>query len=63
MKIKELRKKNKAELESTLAEKRKALVDIKFGSSGSKAKDVKGVGNIKKDIAQIMTLLKEVKNK
>ena len=61
MNIKELRKKNKAELESEIADKRKALTDLRFGSSGSKAKNVKSESNLKKDIARAMTLLNETK--
>ncbi len=61
MKIKELRKKNIADLKGYLEEKRKALADIRFGTSGSKAKNVKSNKNLRKDIAQTMTLMNEAK--
>ncbi len=59
--MKELIKKTKADLIKMLEEKRKALSDFKFGIAGSKIKNVREGRNIKKEIAQILTALKEVK--
>jgi len=61
MNIKDLRKKTPAELDKELSEKAVALSNFKFGTSGSKVKNVKAGKNLKKDIAQILTILNEVK--
>ncbi|MBU1557966.1 50S ribosomal protein L29 [Patescibacteria group bacterium] len=58
--MKNLEKKTEKDLEKMLAEKRGALRDFRFGSSGSKTKNVKEGKNTKKDIAKILT---ELKNK
>ena len=58
MKKKELAKKNKADLQKELDEKRVAVHTIRFGQAGSKSKNVKEQKNIKKDIARILTALK-----
>ncbi len=57
MKIKELAKKNKAELIKTLSEKKVALRDFRFSVSGSNVRNVKEGKMVKKDIARILTLL------
>ncbi len=57
MKIKELAKKNKAELIKTLSEKKVALRDFRFSVSGSNVRNVKEGKVVKKDIARILTLL------
>lgn len=57
MKIKELVKKNNAELVKTLSEKRAALRDFRFSVSGSNVRNVKEGKVLKKDIARILTLL------
>ena len=57
MKIKELVKKNKADLLKTLTEKKVALRDFRFSVSGSSVRNVKEGKIIKKDIARILTLL------
>lgn len=57
MKIKELKQKNKKELETLLAEKRSALANFRFSVSGSNARNVKEGATTRKDIARIMTLL------
>jgi ribosomal protein L29 len=55
--MKELIKKTEAELKNLLKEKREALRTFRFAMSGSKTKNLKEGKNIKKEIAQIMTLL------
>jgi ribosomal protein L29 len=55
--MKELIKKTEAELKNLLKEKREALRTFRFAMSGSKTKNLKEGYNIKKEIAQIMTLL------
>ena len=61
MNIKDLRKKTPGELEKELSEKTVALSNFKFGVSGSKTKNVKAGRNLKKEIAQIHTILNETK--
>jgi ribosomal protein L29 len=61
MKIKDLRKKTSGELDSELRDKAIALSNFKFGTAGSKTKNVKAGKNLKKEIAQILTILNETK--
>lgn len=61
MNTKDLRKKTVGELDKELSEKVSALSNFKFGTSGSKVKNVKAGKNLKKDIAQILTILREMK--
>jgi ribosomal protein L29 len=60
MKIQDLRKKTVAELNKELADKGLALHNFKFGSVG-KSKNTKAGKNLRKEIAQILTVLKEAK--
>jgi ribosomal protein L29 len=62
MNTKDLRKKTIAELDKELAERSAALSDFKFGTAGSKTKNVKAGRNLKREIAQILTVLGEKKN-
>lgn len=55
--MKELIKKTEKELKALLVEKREALRVFKFAMSGSKTKNLKEGSKIKKEIAQIMTIL------
>lgn len=59
MKVKELREKSAKELEEILIEKRKNLEKIKLDLVLGKLKNYKQLGQIKKDIARILTILKE----
>ncbi|KKQ23492.1 MAG: 50S ribosomal protein L29 [Parcubacteria group bacterium GW2011_GWA2_37_10] len=59
MKTAELRKKDKKELEKIVLDLRKKLSDIRFKFSSNKLKNVKEINNTKKDIARILTILKE----
>ena len=61
MNIKDLRKKTPGELDKELADKAVALSNFRFGTSGSKTKNVKACKNLKKEIAQILTILNESK--
>lgn len=61
--MKELRKKTNTELEKELSEKVTALNDFKFGSSGSKTKNVRAGRNLKKEIARMLTVMNENKKK
>ena len=53
MKISEIKSKSDAELKKILQEKREGLRVFRFGASGSKSKNVKEAGMVKKDIARI----------
>ncbi len=55
--MKELIKKTEKELKQLLIEKKDALRVFNFALSGSKTKNLKEGKNIKKEIAQIMTIL------
>ena len=55
MKISEIKSKSDAELKKILQEKREGLRVFRFGASGSKSKNVKEAGMVKKDIARILT--------
>jgi ribosomal protein L29 len=60
MKISELRQKSKEELQGLMQEKKARLEDLKFMLHQKKVKNVKESANIKKDIARILTLLRQV---
>jgi large subunit ribosomal protein L29 len=59
MKITELRQKSKIELQKLLQEKRERLRQLRFDLSSGKVKNVREIREIKKDIARILTLLKQ----
>jgi len=61
MDIKDLRKKTPGELDKELSEKAVSLSNFRFGTSGSKTKNVKAGKNLKKEIAQILTIMNETK--
>lgn len=61
MKIAELRQRNKQELETTLNEDREKLRQLYFDLSAGKVKNVREVRKTKKEIAQILTILKTIK--
>jgi ribosomal protein L29 len=61
MDTKELRKKSVAELAQMLVDKKSAVSKFRFGIAGSKIKNVKEGKNLKKEIAQIFTIMKEMK--
>ncbi|MEI6528315.1 MAG: 50S ribosomal protein L29 [bacterium] len=55
--MKELLKKTEKELKALLAEKKEAVRVFRFGLAGSKTRNLKEGKNLKKEIAQIMTIL------
>jgi len=61
MKVIELRKKDKKELEKSVHDLRKKLSDLRFKFSSGKLKNVKEINNSKKEIARILTILREAK--
>lgn len=52
---------SKQDLIKALTERRETLRKLRFGSSGSKARNVKGGASTRKDIARIMTELNKIK--
>ena len=61
MKAIELRKKDKKELEKMAQELSKKLSDLRFKFSSGKLKNVKEINTSKKEVARILTILKETK--
>jgi large subunit ribosomal protein L29 len=59
MKIVELRKKDKKELEKTVLDLRKRLNDFRFKVSSGKLKNVNEMKESKKQLARILTILRE----
>ena len=59
MKIAELRQKPKPELQKTLQDNREKLRQMRFDLVSGKIKNVREIRKIKKDIARILTLLKQ----
>ena len=59
MKIGELRQKSKGELQKLLRENREKLRALNFDLASGKVKNVREIRKIKKNIARILTLIKE----
>jgi len=59
MKAAELRKRDKKELEKQVQDLRKKLSDLRFKFSSGKLKNVKEINNSKKEVARILTVLRE----
>lgn len=57
MKSNDITNKDAATLATLLSQKREALRAFRFGSAGSKTRNVKEGSNLKKDIARILTAL------
>jgi len=58
MKISELKQKPEAELQRILSEDRKKLGQFRLDLASGKVKDIRGIRQIKKEIARILTLLR-----
>jgi large subunit ribosomal protein L29 len=61
MKANELRKKSDEELRGILEERRKKLHQLRTDLVGGKVKNVREIRKVKKEIAQILTILNERK--
>lgn len=59
MKITELKQKSKAELQKTLIDSQERLRSLKFDLASGKVKNVREIRKLKKDIARVLTLLKQ----
>jgi large subunit ribosomal protein L29 len=62
MKTAELRKRDGKELVKMVQELTKKLSDLRFKFSSGKLKNVKEIKNSKKEIARILTIIKETQN-
>ena len=60
MKNNELRKKDIKELQKSVLENTKKLSDLRFKLSANKLKNVKEMHGTKKEIARILTIIKEI---
>jgi len=61
MKIKELREKNIEELKKMLFEKRESVRKARFDVAAKQVKNIREIRNSKRDIARILTIIKEAK--
>ena len=61
MKITEIRKKSKSELDKLLQESKKKVRVLRFDLASGKVKNVREIRKTKKDIARILTILKKEK--
>jgi ribosomal protein L29 len=59
MKTKELREKNKEELLKIVSEKKEKIRKIRFDIAAKQVKDARALRNEKKDIARVLTLIRE----
>mgnify|MGYP001106954231 CR=1 FL=1 len=59
MKIRELRQKSFADLQKILTNSREKLRQFRFDLASGKLKNVREIRELKKDIAQILTIIKE----
>jgi large subunit ribosomal protein L29 len=59
MKIQELRQKNERELQVFLQETRVKLHELSFKAAAKQLKDVSSVAEAKRDIARVLTVLRE----
>lgn len=63
LKAKEFRSKTKEDLEKHLQEERVKLRDLNFKKAGSQVKNFNEFKEVRRNIAVILTILSEVKNK
>ena len=61
MKIAELRQKTKSELEALVRDSREKLRQLYFDLSAGKVKNVREIRRMKKEIARILTLIRNIK--
>lgn len=59
MKIKEISGKNEKELKDLLLEKKRELQNLKIDNKQNKLKNTRSIFNTRKEIAKIMTLIRE----
>ena len=59
MKTEDLRKTETKELEKNIQELKKRLSDVRFKASANQIKNVKEISNMRKEIARMLTIIKE----
>ena len=59
MKLEELRKKTKEEIRNVLHDNQEKLKQLRFDLAAGKVKNVREIRRIKKEIARILTILKQ----
>lgn len=59
MKLEDLRKKDKKELARLVADLKKKVSEIRFKQSSNQVKNVNEISMVKKEIAQMLTLINE----
>jgi ribosomal protein L29 len=59
MKTADLRKKDKKELQKTVHDLQKKLSDLRFNLSSNKLKNTKEISHARKEVARILTILRE----
>jgi ribosomal protein L29 len=57
MKIAEIKNKDKKTLAEMLSQKREAIRAARFGSAGSKSRNVRETRGLRKEVARILTVL------
>ena len=62
MKINEVRELSMAELEEKLAEKKQELFNLRFQKAVNQLENPKKIGDVKKTIARILTIIHEKEN-
>ncbi len=62
MKLKDLQNKNKEELQEILDIKREKLRDLRFKDSNKQLKNVREIRLLKKEVAQILTIINQKKD-
>jgi len=55
MKMSEIKKLSRQDIEKTLGEKKASLRNFRFGVAGSKVRNMKEGKNLKRDIARLLT--------
>lgn len=63
IKFAELKKKTEAELTEQLAEAREKSRELRFRASTRELKNIREIRNVKKEIAQILTIMAQSKKK
>jgi len=62
MKIREIRQQTEKEIEENLVSLKEKLRELRFNLVGGKVKNIREMHRVKKDIARILTIIKERKN-
>jgi len=60
MKVTELKNKTREELDNMLSDLKSKLLKLNFDLADNKVKDVSQVGKTKRDIARILTVIKQM---